>query len=42
VVEISGEETKLVPVSQARKLGVAAAIGSGLGLLFGFFLGRRR
>lgn len=42
VVEISGKETKFVSFDQTKKLGVAAAIGSGLGLLFGFFLGRRR
>lgn len=42
VVEISGAETKFVPFGQTKRLTIAAAIGSGLGLLFGFFLGRRR
>jgi uncharacterized spore protein YtfJ len=42
VVEISGAETKFVPFGQTKKLTIAAAIGSALGLLFGFFLGRRR
>jgi uncharacterized spore protein YtfJ len=42
VVEISGAETRFVPFGQTKKLTIAAAIGSGLGLLFGFFLGRRR
>lgn len=42
VVEISGEETKFVPFAQTRKLTLAAAIGSGLGLMLGFLLGRRR
>lgn len=42
VVEISGAETKFVPFAQTRKLTIATAIGSAFGLLFGFFLGRRR
>lgn len=42
VVEISGAETKFVPFGQTKKVTIAAAIGSGLGLVFGFLLGRRR
>jgi uncharacterized spore protein YtfJ len=42
VVEISGAGTKFVPFAQTKKLTIAAAIGSGLGLVFGFLAGRRR
>lgn len=42
VLEISGDETKFVPFAQTKKLTIAAAIGSGLGLVLGFLLGRRR
>lgn len=42
VVEISGEGTKFVPLAQTKKLTIAAAIGSGLGLVLGFLAGRSR
>lgn len=41
VVEISGEETRFVPVAQGKKLAAIAAIGSGVGLVLGWVLGRR-
>ena len=41
VVEISGEETKFVSFGQTKKLSMAAAIASGLGLVLGLLLGRR-
>ena len=41
VVEISGEETRFVPVAQTKKFAITAAIGSGVGLVLGWILGRR-
>jgi len=42
VVEIGGGETKFVSFGQTKRLAWVAAIGSGLGLLLGLMLGRRR
>ena len=42
VVEITGVETRFLPFGETKKLTIAAAMGSGLGLLFGVLLGRRR
>ena len=41
VVEISGEATRFVPVAQTKKFAISAAIGSSVGLVLGWFLGRR-
>jgi uncharacterized spore protein YtfJ len=41
VVEVSGEETRFVPVAQTKKFAIIAAIGSGVGLVLGWVLGRR-
>ncbi len=41
VVEISGAETRFVPIAQTKKFAIVAAIGSGLGLALGWLLGRR-
>ena len=38
VVEITPSETRFIPVGETRKLALAAA----LGILFGFWAGRRR
>lgn len=41
VVEVRGDEARFVPVAQTKKLTIVAAVGSWLGLMFGFLLGRR-
>jgi uncharacterized spore protein YtfJ len=41
VVEITGSETRFVPISASRKLAAMAVIGAGLGAALGWFLGRR-
>ncbi|HEU5261193.1 MAG TPA: spore germination protein GerW family protein [Gemmatimonadales bacterium] len=41
IVEVTGQETKFLPFGQAKKLAIAAAIGSGLGLVLGVLLGWR-
>lgn len=41
VVEVSGDETRFVPVAQTKKFAITAAIGSGVGLVLGWVLGRR-
>jgi len=40
IVEISGQETRFLPFGQTKKLAIAAAIGSGLGIVLGLLLGR--
>jgi uncharacterized spore protein YtfJ len=42
VVEVSDAETRFVPFGQARKFAMVAGVGSGLGLVLGWLLGRRR
>ncbi len=41
VVEVSGAETRFVPVAQTKKFAIIALIGSGVGLVLGWVLGRR-
>lgn len=41
VVEISDHATRFVAFGQTKRLAIAAAVGSGLGVVFGWLLGRR-
>jgi uncharacterized spore protein YtfJ len=41
VVEITGNETKFVQFGASKKLAITALIGTGIGLAFGWFLGRK-
>ena len=41
VVEISDSKTRFVAFGQSKRLAIAAAVGSGLGVVFGWMLGRR-
>ena len=42
VVEITDEGTKFVQFGSTKRLALSAAIGAGIGALFGWILGRRR
>jgi uncharacterized spore protein YtfJ len=42
VVEISGKETKFVPIGTTKKLAIAGLVGSAVGLFVGLILGKRR
>lgn len=41
VVEITGSETRFVPIGASRKLAIMAVLGAGLGAAIGWFMGRR-
>jgi len=41
VVEITDHETKFVQFGAPKKLAVSALIGDGIGIAFGWFLGRK-
>lgn len=41
VVEITGNETKFVQFGAPKRLAVTALIGTGIGIAFGWFLGRK-
>jgi uncharacterized spore protein YtfJ len=41
VVEITGQETKFVQFGQPKKLAIMALVGTGLGLVLGWLLGRK-
>ena len=41
VVEISGARTRFLPFGQAKRLTLAGLIGSGIGVVVGWFLGRK-
>jgi uncharacterized spore protein YtfJ len=41
VVEVSGTETKFLPIGQAKRLTIAGLVGSGIGVVLGLFLGRK-
>jgi uncharacterized spore protein YtfJ len=41
VVEITDHETKFVQFGAPKKLAISALIGAGIGIAFGWFLGRK-
>jgi uncharacterized spore protein YtfJ len=41
VVEITGGETKFLRFGQPKKLAIVGLVGSGVGLVLGFLLGRK-
>lgn len=41
VVEISGQDTRFVPIGQVKKMALVGLIGSGIGLGLGLLFGRR-